>query len=404
MTRRRLLYLGFAFPPGVQALHPHLNPAGHRFETRMIAELRKAFDVRSVGVLPVAVPPQVDGNDPASGIMHALTLEDRPPRTLHRWRSLLRLRRAYASWRRAGWQPDAVLTYNLSPIYNAFVRDLDRAAGTARPKRVLLLLDSSQLGRALPWGKRIRYRLKPLVYPDAEMLPRFDGCIGLSPDVQKHFLPSAPFLWMPGACPANFGHREANDRTGGVEDRPVRFGYFGALAGHAGIVEFAEVFLATRTHATLRVCGYGKLSNALASLASTDARLEFHGLLPTPDDCLEFGRSCDVLVNPRPATHGNENNFPSKIFEYACCGRAILTTGLSGVERVLGDDASFFDARRFRETLAAILPVLAATPIIELRRRGGCIRERVAAEYNWPRQGGRISEFIEGIINGETPA
>jgi glycosyltransferase involved in cell wall biosynthesis len=248
----------------------------------------------------------------------------------------------------------------------------------------------------MPLKKRLRYRVKPMTFLDVNMVSRFDACIGLSPDVQKYFSPSVPFLWMPGACSDRV--EPANGSIPVAEDRPVRFGYFGALAEHAGIYEFTEMFLRCSTTATLHICGYGKAGARVANLAQQSSRVEFQGFLPATDDCLAFGRSCDVLVNPRPPTHGNENNFPSKVFDYALCGRAILTSGLSGVDEVLGKNAFYFEAQRFRETLPPILTELANTPVAELHRRGGLIREKVVSEYTWSLQGSRINKFIDALI------
>jgi hypothetical protein len=107
MSRPRLLYLGFAFPPGVQALHPGLNPAGHLFETNLVAALRPFFEIRSVGMLPFPAPAAVPGADPASGVAHDLVLEDRPPAHIRRRLALARLERRFRRWRAAGWEPDA---------------------------------------------------------------------------------------------------------------------------------------------------------------------------------------------------------------------------------------------------------------------------------------------------------
>ena len=85
--RLRLLYLGFAFPPGVAALNPGLNPAGHALETQMMSELRGHFDVRSAGVLPLQ-PPKIDSADPSTGIAHDVILLEKPPELFHRFRSL----------------------------------------------------------------------------------------------------------------------------------------------------------------------------------------------------------------------------------------------------------------------------------------------------------------------------
>ena len=62
-------------------------------------------------------------------------------------------------------------------------------------------LDSAQLGKPLSRGKRFRYRFKPFITPDEEMLDSFDACIGLSRGVGKFATARRQeFLWMPGGC------------------------------------------------------------------------------------------------------------------------------------------------------------------------------------------------------------
>ncbi|MBI3415746.1 MAG: glycosyltransferase family 4 protein [Verrucomicrobia bacterium] len=387
---KRLLYLGFAFPPGMQAQFPGVNPAGHAFETQMLAALRAHLEIKSVGVLPVSPPFCPLPTNPASGVAHDLVLLDRAPELWHRFRSLLQLKRQFRRWLTTGWRPNAVLVYNLSPIYNNFLRWLRRQP--APPKLILLLLDSAHLGRTLPRWKRLRHGFKPLVIPDAEMIGEFDACVGLSQAAEKFFAPRGiPFLWMPGGYRAELapcGDEFAADTS------PIRFGYFGALASHSGVLPLAETFLANPLPNELHICGHGKLTEALKQLAARDARLKFHGLLPTPEDCLRLAQSWDVLINPRPAESGNENNFPSKIFEYARCGRAILTTRLGGVDTVLGQEAYYFDTAKFSAELSAQLSACAAQSRAELRRRGMALRERVATHYAWPKQAAAMAEFI----------
>jgi glycosyltransferase involved in cell wall biosynthesis len=389
----RLLYLGFAFPPGVQPLFPGCNPAGHAFETGMVTALRAFFDLRSVGVLPFE-PPRLPAAAPASGIAHDLLLLDRAPELFHRLRSLARLKAQYRRWRALGWEPDAVLVYNLSPIYNRFLLWLERRA--PQSKRVLLLLDSASLGRPIPWLKRFRHRFKPLCVPDTEMLGHFEGCIGLSRTVEEHVRPrQLPFLWMPGGCSPGRALPPQDFPPEPAGPFPLRLGYFGALAAHAGVKPLVEAFLASDLPATLELCGYGKLGPDLAGLARDNPRLKYHGWLAAPEDCLRFGQSCQVLVNPRPATHGNENSFPSKLFDYALCGRAILTSQLSGVEEVLGPAAYYFDPRDFTHSLNQRLWELAGTPAHELRQRGAAIQQRILGEFSWEQQAARIAGFLE---------
>lgn len=395
----KLLYLGFAFPPGVQALFPGVNPAGHALETQMIGQLRHDFDIRSAGVLPCPLP-RLGAVDPSSGIDHEVLLLDKAPEVFHRLRSLARLKAAYRSWLRSGWRPDFVLVYNLSPIYNGFLRWLQRQPGC--PRLVLLLLDSAHLGHRLPAFKRFRYRFKPLATPDSEMLPLFDACIGLSREVERHFSPlGIPFYWMPGGCAPSRALREPEFAGFGTNGQPTRFGYFGALGAHAGVRLLVDTFLSIGGSARLEVCGYGKGASELAAIAAREPRFKFHGLL-SPEECLRFGRACDVLVNPRPATHGNENNFASKLFDYALSGRAILTSRLSGVEEVLGPQAEYFEANDFASSLKQHVAALAATPRAELARRGAAIQQRVLSRFSWEHQAAGMAAFLREIGQGQS--
>jgi glycosyltransferase involved in cell wall biosynthesis len=238
---------------------------------------------------------------------------------------------------------------------------------------------------------------------DADMFDCFDGCIGLSRTVGKYFHPKGiPFLWMPGGCTPSRALSSLEYPDSIEDEAPIRFAYFGALGAHSGIKTLVEVFAATPLAATLDICGYGKQSGELAALAQTSPRLRFRGLL-TPAECLRFGRLSDVLVNPRPATHGNENNFSSKLFEYALCGRAILTSQLSGVESVLGRHAAYFDPHNFKVSLEAKLCELAALPRSELNRRGLAIQRRVVTEFTWENQAARMAQFIDRLCCGKVP-
>jgi hypothetical protein len=387
----RLLYLGFGFPPGVAALHPGINPAGHALETQMVAELRQYFDIRSAGVLPFE-PPQLSPAEPRSGIPHELLLVEKAPELFHRFRSLIRLKAQYQRWRAQGWEPETVLVYNLSPIYNQFVLWLRRQARC--PRLVLLLLDSPNLGVSIPRFKRFRHRFKPMHVPDGEMIRRFDACVGLSKEVEHYFEPMRlPFLWMPGGCTplraCDAVSRDPEAATSG----PMRLGYFGALAPHAGVEPLIETFFTTEIQATLEICGYGKMGKQVAESAHRDPRIKYHGLL-TPSECLSFGRSCDVLINPRPASYGNQNNFSSKLFDYALTGAAILTSRLSGVESVLGPEAFYFDPLNFERSLGQKLRELGAMPRGELRQRGVAIQRRLLSEFSWEKQGARLAQFI----------
>lgn len=388
----RLLYLGFAFPPGMQHLHPGVNPAGHNFETGLMRAFSDGWDIRSVGILPVE-PPETLDSQKSPGLPHALVLVDRQPELIHRRLALWRLIRAFQQWEREGWVPDAILVYNLFPIYNGFIRWLARRA--RRPKLIILFADSATLGHPMSWSKRLRYRFKPLVYPEEEMLRMFDGAIALSRDTGWFWdAHKIPWLWMPGGCDPAQAPRD----TAPEQRDEVAFGYFGALAAHAGILPLVESFIGTEIPATLHVCGYGRLGSVIEALAQKHSRLKYHGLLNHPADCLALAQTWDVLVNPRPGGWGNENNFPSKVFQYAMAGRAILTTRLAGVDDVLGEDAFYLEDGDFAKTMPAMLHRLAKWPRPDLHQRGSRLRARVMERYSWRIQASRMGEFIRKEI------
>jgi glycosyltransferase involved in cell wall biosynthesis len=99
---------------------------------------------------------------------------------------------------------------------------------------------------------------------------------------------------------------------------------------------------------------------------------------------------------------GNENNFPSKIFEYALTGRAILTSPVSGVDRVLGEEAVYFDINDYDRSLDRRLEELAAIPRTELRRRGAAIQERLLRHYSWAQQGEKLARFLERVVTPQS--
>jgi len=321
MQKPKLLFLGSAFPPGVAGLYPDAQPAGHAMQTQMVGALKEYFDLKAAGVFSFPVEGLKLPPDPVPGVPLEVALLDCAPEVWHRWRSIAKLKQTYRALQQQGWEPDAVLVVNMTPIYNAFILWLKRES--RRPRLVLLLSESAHLRQQPRWAKRFRRAFKPFVWAENEMAPRFDACIALSRTTDDFFASrKIPWLWMPGGCLPERAVKTGPDAMTG----PIRFGYFGAFGGNAGLTELIRVFTATDRPDRLRICGWGKAESAIAKLCAADSRLEFLGVLPSPSDCLQFAQTCDVLVNPRPRCPGNENNFPSKIFEYALSARAIVTT------------------------------------------------------------------------------
>jgi len=177
----------------------------------------------------------------------------------------------------------------------------------------------------------------------------------------------------------------------------VQFGYFGALADYTGLPALIKAFTARPHDGVLHICGFGKAKDEIAAQCASDGRLRFYAPR-SPDECLKFALNCDVLVNARPLCKGNDNNFSSKVFEYALSGRAILTSKVSGVDAILGEQAYYFDEHNFEPTLTQKLVELAATPRAELKMRGTAVQARVLEQFSWDKQGKKLADFLHSVL------
>jgi glycosyltransferase involved in cell wall biosynthesis len=393
---QKLLYLGFAFPPGVAGHFLEAQPAGHWIETNLVNSLRPWFEIRSVGISWIRVD-QAPPGDSSPGLPHALNLLDKRPELVHRLVSLARLKHQYRCWIKSGWIPNVLLVCNFSPVFNGFIRWLSKSA--ERPYTILYLADSMHLQQEASRWRSLRRRAKPLTWPDSEMVRYVNACVAVSASTKQFFTAQGlPWLWLPnGTEPARAVPANTRSAAG-----PIRFGYFGTLARHGGASELLKVFTSSPRDAELHICGFGKNKALFLETSRRHPGLIWHEPR-TPDQCLQLAATWDVLINPRPNCPGNENNFSSKVFEYGLSGRAILTSRVSGVERILGDQAFYFDENDFEASLDQALSRLATVPREELNRRGMSIQQRLVNNFSWLQQGRRLAGFIHAQLDARNP-
>ncbi len=387
MNLKRILFLGHTFPPGIVELAP---PPNRLIESSLVESIRPWFEIRRVAI--------TDGSHQGP-VPWDLTLVEKKPELLRRLQAIRHLKRSYIQWGSEGFVPDLIFVSNFCPIYNAFLRWLRRQRNS--PPVCLFLQDSTTLRSAIPPFKRFRRRFKPLAWPDDEMVGFVHACVSTSRSVGEWFPNRGfPWHWLPNGVNPKLVVRDAPDRKMGPG---IRFGFFGAISDHTGIPALLRIYTAKPRNAELAVCGFGKSRQALEKEYQGREGVTF--LWPLlPDDCLRFGASCDVLVNPRPIARGNECNFSSKVLEYSMTGRAILSSKVSGVDEVLGPEAWYFSEHDFDRTLATALDELAATPRSELDRRGQATQKRVMERYSWPNLGENLAPFLDEVISrGKQP-
>jgi len=392
----RIVYLSNAFPPGVSGHFPALCASSHPQETRMVQAISRLAEVSTVGLLPRQFWGHLDVVDDSLGLNHDLLLWERKPEPWHRWRSLSRLRAFYNEHIRRHGVPDVLLVRNLSNVvYNYFVRWLTHQP--VRPAIVTVLADSG-LGQPVSFLRRLRYRIKPMQVLEETAVSWYDACIGLGIESERHFKPrGVPWLWMPSA----FNFYYDPPPPAGFKG-PIRFGYFGSLTEEIGVLSMIRAFLDSGVPGPMRICGFGGLQNTIEKMAKQHSNLIFDGMLKQ-SDCLAWAQNVDVLINPRLPFLGRDNSFPSKLFEFAMTGKAVVSTKACGVEHVLREDGIYIDFNDLERSLSSKIREVSDMDRSGLERRGSRGRQRIVTEYNWDAQARRMVAFLEGVTKSRSP-
>ena len=370
-----VFYLGFWLPRSLVARYPQTHGAGQLWESRFLQNLGSDSGLRIASIVDRKLAlSDAERNNPEH-----LLLQGRFGKDLQAYPSFRELRRRYISWRRQGWKPDCFVVYNSHPIGNAFTRFL--AKHDPDVKRVLLFLDSRHFGKNLKLLKRLRLKLKPLHWRDEVMLPYFHGVASASLSSQRFCCDrDIPWYWFPGGAQSD-GLLDAVQAP--TANGVTRIGYFGSHSDYAGLKDLLEAFMAApHLKLVLSIAGEGSKTGDLKRYATADPRIEWVGFFNERKDLGQWASSCHVLVNPRPAGYGNENNFPSKIFDYVQLGRPVLSSATPTLKHAFGDLVMWYDAD-IPNALSEALRVVSEKSIAELGKKGADLKNAYAASFSW---------------------
>jgi glycosyltransferase involved in cell wall biosynthesis len=177
--------------------------------------------------------------------------------------------------------------------------------------------------------------------------------------------------------------------------------YAGALSEAAGVELLLDAIPYVKD-ATIEfwVSGRGPLEQRIRSQAAQDSRIRFHGFV----DDQQYGamlQQAAVLVNPRPSRLlENRYNFPSKLMEYLAAGRPIISTATSDVAEHYGDTLVVVEDES-PQGLARCIEETLSRPAQERARIGARARQTVDG-VTWPREAGRILDFIQQLARPAT--
>ena len=381
-----VFYQGFWLPPGLVARYPQTNGAGQLWESRFLQNLWSVAELRIASI----VDRKLASSDAERNNPEHLLLQGRSGKDLQAYPSFRELRKQYVGWRRQGWKPDCFVVYNSHPIGNAFTRFL--AKYDPDVKRLLLFLDSKYFGKNVGLLKRLRLRLKPLHWSDEEMLPYFHGVASASLSSQSFCRDrNIPWHWFPGGAQAD-GLLDSvqNPSSDGI----TRLGYFGSHSDYAGLKDLLDAFAANPDlDLVLSIAGEGSKTGELKQRVASDPRIEWVGFFKERKDLGYWASSCHVLANPRPARYGNDNNFPSKMFDYLQFGRTVVSSSTPTLQRAFGDSVMWYDADK-PNALSEALVRVSQKSIPQLMQEGTNFRDKHSQRFSWEEQIGSLKDWM----------
>ena len=167
---------------------------------------------------------------------------------------------------------------------------------------------------------------------------------------------------------------EAKEKLG--LDGPV-LGYIGSLEYWVDLESVIEAL--PHLDARLLVVGpglftdYGEHIRRLAEKRGVSERIIFTGAVPFSDLGLYIS-AMDVGLNPLKKMAKNEMTIGGKVFNYLACGKPVLSSRMRALERLLGDNLSYYDdVQSFVREAASLL----AAPGDPSRYRD------IALRYDW---------------------
>ena len=147
----------------------------------------------------------------------------------------------------------------------------------------------------------------------------------------------------------------------------------------------------------LQLLGRGELEARVGQIAVKDSRVD-PPRFTDRSEVLESYARADVLVQPRPVKQEFVRySFPSKLMEYLASGTPVVTTRLPGIPDDYGDYVEWADPDDAGGLRDAIARVLALSPE-ERSERGTRAREFIWRTRGRASQGGRMREFLEGLV------
>lgn len=314
----KILFCTTAVPEAMEFQIKEISAAGNRFQMNMIQSMKAAgYSFSLLSYVGVPVSREVCEATKEDGICGERAS------VVYKQKSLFQTIREYRrEMKRLAEAADVLLCYNVVHVW----MNLPRLAEKNKKKSVLILADYSG-----PESYRNPVR-KLYAWLSLKVMRKFDVVAGLSANIEKKLKRGQEFLLMEGGIDASLYHYFGKKEP--ASNQVLTLMYSGLLSSVTGVDRLLSAMACMPdAKLSLVITGKGPLEDAVKAAAKADSRIRFLGHLQY-GEYLEYLSRADVLVNPRNMTlPENQNNFPSKIFDYLAAGKFILSTRFIGWEK-----------------------------------------------------------------------
>lgn len=316
----KILFCTTAVPEAMEFQVKELSAAGNRFQLNMIKTMRKTgMNVSLLSYVGVAVSEKIR--------QETCALDAKPwgadDGVVYKDKGFFSAIRAYRKeMKKRAKEADVLLCYNVVHVW----MNLPRLARAGKKKSVLVLADYSGPESYKSPVRKLYAALSLLT------IRKFDVVAGLSANVEKKLKKKQKFILMEGGIDEALYQYFADKKP--VPKEHVTLMYSGLLSPVTGVDRLLSAMRnVTDENLRLVITGKGELEEAVTEAAKKDSRIRFYGLLQY-EEYLEMLSRADGFINPRNMSlPENQNNFPSKIFDYLAAGRPVISTRFIGFEK-----------------------------------------------------------------------
>ncbi|MCR4588359.1 MAG: glycosyltransferase family 4 protein [Lachnospiraceae bacterium] len=317
---KKVLFVGSQVPETLETEAEQISAAGNRFQNNLIRNMqRSGYEVETLSF--VGVPLETEQKESLLqgkyGAWYGVTAGSGLVGKLRSVREFGRLLKARL------YDNDYVVCYN---ILYAWLR-LPTWARRKKTKSVAIIADYS--------GPECYRQVARKIYACGMQacFRSFDTVVGLSEHIGELLRKRQRFVLMEGGIDRDL--YQYFSRPCEQKNDIYTVLYAGLLEKVTGIDLLLEGIKLLPASFPVRILltGRGSMAEEVREASQKDERISYLGHLPYEAYLRALGEA-DVLINPRNMElPENQNNFPSKILEYLCSGKPVISTRFVGSEQ-----------------------------------------------------------------------